>query len=198
MPDVRSATDADLPAVGRALAAAFDGDPIWGWLAPDPTRWSVRAPGWFEADATVQRHGHGEVLVDDEVRGAAIWSPPKRWKPTVAETAKVVPQSVRLFRSRTVRALRVLAALEKIHPREPHWYLAFIGTDPRHQGHGIGGRLISAITDRCDAEGLPAYLESSRESTVPFYRRHGFEVTEPIRLLGTGPTMYPMWREPKG
>lgn len=198
MPSVRPATLADLPALGHALAAAFDGDPVWGFLAPDAARWMQRSPGWFRAEAKLKIQGHGEVVVDDQVRGAAIWAPPKTWKATLADTARVTPPSVRLFRGRTVRALQTLAALEEIHPREPHWYLAFLGTDPTHQGHGIGGSLITVITERCDTEGLPAYLESSKESNIAFYRRHGFEVTEPVVLPGDGPTMYPMWREPRG
>lgn len=198
MPEVRTAATADIPDVGAALAAAFDDDPVWGFLAPDASHWAERAAAWFRAEAKLKLAGHGEVLVDDQVRGAALWAPPKTWKATLGETAKVAPASLRLFRGRTIRALQTQTALERIHPREPHWYLAFLGTDPRHQGHGIGSALITSVTDRCDAEGMPAYLESSKESNIAFYARHGFVATDPIALPGGGPTMYPMWREPKG
>ena len=43
MPEVRPATPADLPAVGRALAATFDGDPVWSHLASPKADWSTRA-----------------------------------------------------------------------------------------------------------------------------------------------------------
>ncbi|MCB1038392.1 MAG: GNAT family N-acetyltransferase, partial [Acidimicrobiales bacterium] len=89
-------------------------------------------------------------------------------------------------------------SIEKAHPKEPpHWYLALIGTDPAHQGEGVGGALIGAITQRCDAEGLGAYLESSKEQNVPYYARHGFDVVAEIRMED-GPTMWRMWRDPKG
>ena len=38
--------------------------------------------------------------------------------------------------------------------------------------------MISPILERCDHDGLPAYLESSKEKNIPFYRRHGFEVLD--------------------
>jgi GNAT superfamily N-acetyltransferase len=198
VPDVRSATEADLPAVGRALAAAFDGDPVWSFLASPRAPWTPRASAWFEAEARCRLKGHGEVLVDDDVRGAAIWAAPKHWKGTTSEAVAIAVPSARLFRSRMIRAMRNLSLMERNHPKDPeHWYLAILGTDPAHQGSGVGSALIRQITDRCDAEGLGAYLESSKESNVPFYARHGFAVRQEIRM-GDGPRMWLMWRDPQG
>ena len=91
----------------------------------------------------------------------------------------------------------VLTAMEAAHPTEPeHWYLAILGTDPKHQGQGIGSALIKAVTDRCDEQGMAAYLESSKPENVPFYARHGFEVTEEKTFDG-GPSVWLMWRDPQ-
>lgn len=198
MPEIRPATEADLPAIGRSLAAAFDGDPVWSWLASAKADWPRDAARWFEADARVQLRGHGEVLVDDDVRGAAIWAPPGHWRGTVREALAVAIPSLRLFRSGLPRAVRDLAAMERRHPVEPpHWYLAILGTDPAHQGTGVGSALIHAVTDRCDEQGLGTYLESSKERNVPFYARHGFEVRDEVRLMPDAPPIWLMWREPR-
>ena len=198
VPVVRSATEADLPAIGRTLAAAFATDPIWQWLASPRVDWDRRAGAWFSAEARMQLRNHGEVLVDDEVRGAAIWAPPKRWRSSTKQGVALAIPSLRLFGRGLPRAIRMIEAVEGAHPVDPpHWYLAILGTDPSHQGSGVGSALIAAVTDRCDAEGLPAYLESSKEQNVPFYVRHGFEVQATMEPAGA-PTMWRMWREPQG
>ncbi len=48
------------------------------------------------------------------------------------------------------------------------------------QGKGVGGALMRPVLEHCDAEGIPCYLESSKERNLPFYRRHGFEVVEEL------------------
>lgn len=88
-----------------------------------------------------------------------------------------------------------LGKMEKVHPSEPHWYLAVLGTDPQYQGKGVGSALMAPVLQKCDAEGVPAYLESSKESNVPFYQRHGFEVKGEVNVKN-GPTLWPMWRDP--
>lgn len=196
MPTVRPATLDDLPRVGTALAAAFADDPVWSWMTSPAARWSDRAAAWFSTEAALQLRGRGEVLVDHELRGAAIWSPPGRWKASPREAVALAWPSLRLFRSRTPRALRTLGLMEAQHPTPPHWYLATLGTDPVHQGHGIGSALVQAITERCDTKGLPAYLESSKEQNVAFYERHGFQVAKKLELPG-GPPNWLMWREPQ-
>ena len=79
---------------------------------------------------------------------------------------------------------------------EPHWYLAILGTDPPHQGKGVGGALLAPVLTRCDTEGTGAYLESSKPDNVPYYERFGFRVSGQIDMPD-GPTMWPMWRDPQ-
>jgi len=196
VPTVRHATPADLPAIGRALAAAFEDDPVWMWVAGPRADWSTRAAAWFATEARLKMAGPSEVLVDDEVHGIAIWAPPKHWRNSVLDGLRILLPSLRLFRSRLPRGLVMVHRVEKLHPREPHWYLALLGTDPDHQGKGIGGALIEEVTRRCDEQGLGAYLESSKEQNVPYYARFGFVVQGEIHVTD-GPTMWRMWREPK-
>ncbi len=71
-----------------------------------------------------------------------------------------------------------------------------VGVEPERQGRGVGSALLREVLTQCDAEGLPAYLESSNERNLTLYRRHGFEVIEELRLGRSGPLLWLMWREP--
>jgi len=93
----------------------------------------------------------------------------------------------------------VLATAEQVgaaHPTEPHWYLPFIGVDPSAQNEGLGRALMLHALARCDADGLPAYLESSNPRNISLYERHGFEATGQIQN-GAMPVVTPMWRHPR-
>ena len=35
---------------------------------------------------------------------------------------------------------------------------------------------MQPVLERCDADGIPAYLESTKERNVGFYEQHGFAV----------------------
>jgi ribosomal protein S18 acetylase RimI-like enzyme len=92
---------------------------------------------------------------------------------------------------------RGLLEVQRNHPADPpHWYLAVLGTDPSAQGRGLGSATLAPVLERCDADGVGAYLESSKERNIDFYARHGFRVTAELRLP-RGPSVWPMWREPQ-
>jgi ribosomal protein S18 acetylase RimI-like enzyme len=102
---------------------------------------------------------------------------------------------LRVLRRSVRRAQMLEHAIHAARPRGPHWYLATLGTDPGHQGCGVGSSLIDPVLRRADASALPAYLESSKEENIPFYQRHGFRVTQELTVPG-GPTLWSMQRDP--
>jgi hypothetical protein len=54
---------------------------------------------------------------------------------------------------------------------------------------------MTRVLDQCDTEGLPAYLETQKESNLAFYGRYGFEVADEIRLPNCPPA-WTMMRQP--
>jgi GNAT superfamily N-acetyltransferase len=95
------------------------------------------------------------------------------------------------------RGMRVGNAVRRQHPHDPpHWYLAMLGTHPSHQGKGLASGLLTPVLYECDAEGIPAYLESSKEANIPFYERHGFRVQHLLKVPEGCPPIWAMWRDP--
>jgi len=192
---VREATKADDKKIADVLARSFWDDPVVSWLVGPPRMRYARQKIFFKTE-TVSVRKRGLVLTTDDTAGAALWLPPKKWKTPWADVLLHTPSMIRAFGTRIPAALPLLTKLEKMHPTEPHWYLAVVGTDPVRQGLGVGGALINHVLDRCDEEGLGAYLESSKATNVPYYERFGFKVTDEITVDG-GPTLWGMWRDPR-
>jgi ribosomal protein S18 acetylase RimI-like enzyme len=198
-PTVRPFARADLTATVATLARAFDDDPVMAWIFPDEGMRRRRLPGFFAATlrGTSLRYEGTEVAVrGGQVLGAAIWLAPGTWRPPLWRQLAALPGLVFRLRSRLPVASVTYGALVRLHPERPHWYLSGIGTDPPAQGTGVGGDLLRSRLARCDADRLPAYLESSKERNVPFYERHGFRVTGEVTIPGGGPTLWLMWRNP--
>jgi GNAT superfamily N-acetyltransferase len=196
---VRPATEADRPEIIGVLARAFYDDPIMSWLCPDDSRrlrQLERLFGFF--DDKVWR-GHDLAFTTGRLAGAAIWLPPDAWHLGPLQQIRMLPGMVRRAGLSTFgRLFRTLNLMESEHPREHHYYLPIIGVDPAWQGRGLGTALLRAMTERCDREGMPAYLEASSPRSRVCYERSGFEATGELTPPPDGPPLWPMWRKPVG
>ena len=197
--DVRPARRSDVPALARALGRAFYDDPVMTWMQPDAGRRSAALAGFF--GAMTRYHflsgGGAEVATSESgIGAAALWDPPGRWHHSSREQVAMLPAVIRAFRGHLGAGRALTEAMQAIHPEEPHWYLAIIGSDPTVRGSGCGHALMRSRLDRCDAEHAPAYLESSNPDNIAYYNRFGFEVTGEI-VMPDGPTLWPMWRQPR-
>jgi ribosomal protein S18 acetylase RimI-like enzyme len=193
---VREARAEEAPELARRLCDAFRDDPMQRWLFPGDAAYERRGLANFEL--VLRRTLEvGLVHTTPGLAGAALWLPPGRDLLDAPGGALFGWRSALALRGAIVRGARFFAALARHHPREPHWYLPVLGTAPEHQGRGVASSLLRALLARSDAEGLPAYLESSKERNLAFYRRHGFEVVGTLRADGGGPTVWPMLRAPR-
>jgi ribosomal protein S18 acetylase RimI-like enzyme len=69
--------------------------------------------------------------------------------------------------------------------------------DPRHQGKGLARRLLKAMFERLDREGLPCFLETESTTNVAIYKKYGFAVVEEGKIPGTEVPHWAMLREPQ-
>lgn len=194
---VRLATGQEWRPLGDLLGAAFQDDPVWEWVVPDPSRRARHLGTAFGHLIRDRVHG-GTVWTTDDLAGAAMWAEPGRWKSSPSEMVRTTLPLARAIGLRLAKSrIDALTTMERHHPTEPHWYLGILGADPDRRGQGIGSTLMAPMVERCDREGMPAFLESSKEQNLPFYHRFGFEVTDELRIAPDCPPMWSMWRTPR-
>lgn len=194
--ELHEASNGDRPALECALAAAFMDDPVAEWATPRGGLRQRTLRRFFGA-LLKAKLPDGFVYTDSERRGAALWAPPGAWRTTAIQGLRIATAFADPRQwARGPLVARGLLYAERLHPQAPaHFYLATLGVTPEAQGRGLGSRLLQPVLEVCDADGVPAYLESSKESNIAFYSRHGFRVTREI-ALPRGPTIFAMWREP--
>lgn len=193
--DDRAATTSDLPAVVATLQSAFFADPVWGaWAFPDEeTRAAPLArllSAWAEPPVP-----HGWVRMTPRAEAVAVWIPPRVPEMTAAEEAAFETLTAELFGSRAGELAALFAQFEGTHPDEPHYYLSLWATHRDHAGHGLGTALMEQCLARIDAEGMPAYLESTHPRNLARYEALGFRPRAEFGPPG-GPVITTMWREP--
>jgi GNAT superfamily N-acetyltransferase len=188
----RPATAEDLPHLAQTLAAAFLDDPVLTWCYPDPALRSEILPRFFAVIGEVTLADGGIYTTDDVVAGA-VWVHPG----VDTEGDRLVSRLEEISAEYAPRLLQLLELIDGVHPSETHHYLFVLGTRPRWQSRGIGSALMAPVLEICDQDGTPAYLEASSERNKRLYLRHGFEVTQELRLP-EGPPLWCMWRAPAG
>lgn len=194
-PAVRRARPGDRDAMAATLARAFEDDPVMEWFFPDPAVRERRMERMFRLRVG-SLLGQDETYTTDGHLGAAVWAQPGRWEMAPLAGLLLTLRMLPLTRGRTPLLARGWKMIDAQHPPTPHYYLAILGTEPDAQGRGVGSALLAPVLDDCDRNEIPAYLESSKESNLAFYGRHGFRVTGEMDLP-EGPHVWLMWRDPR-
>ena len=197
-PEVRRARRAEHAPAAEVLAQAFGGDPVMSWMIGADRDTVERLRHFFRHLLSMELE-HSDHLVDvaGDGQAVALWHEVDQWQASPGRLLKMVPAAIRTFGRRLPVALRTSTMIEKVHPEEPHRHLAYIGVHPSSQGRGMGGSLLAAMTEECDAQGLGAYLESSNRLNDALYHRYGFESRGRITLPNGAPELIAMWRAPR-
>jgi GNAT superfamily N-acetyltransferase len=190
----RAATWADADPLAATMARAFHDDPLICFILKDAATRAEKMPRLFKLLFKLGLP-HGACDVTEGYEAAALWRPPNEWEIPWWQYITNGVEFLGIFGLGGARHVTsIMDVIEKRHPHEPHWYLQAIGTDTAKQGKGFGGVVIRRGLAKADAAGMPAYLESSKQTNVPIYQSFGFEVTGEI-TLPNGPTLWPMWRK---
>jgi hypothetical protein len=192
---VRKATLADVPRLALALASAFQDDPVIAWVFPDEKRRRRVLPAFMEFRLRRLAFPHDQVWMSGDRAAAAVWIPPPgtgqepHW-----QRLRLLPPLVRFLGLRTVSVLGGSTAWRSGIRMIRRTGICSSWVPSGRRDEGWARPCWRTCSPRVDAEGMPAYLESSNERNLALYGRHGFKVTAEVVIPG-GPRIWPMSRE---
>jgi GNAT superfamily N-acetyltransferase len=188
---VRRATSEDLRGLTATLTAAFANDPVWSWAFPDQ---HGLAAWWRLLIGSALRYRW--VWTIDDYAAVSVWIPPGAVELTEDEAAQVEPMLNDLAGARAGEIIELVERFDVTHPAEPaHYYLSLLGTHPSHRGKGLGMALLAHNLVTIDAEGMPAYLESTNGANDKRYESQGFRRVGSFLRPDKQVTISTMWRD---
>ena len=141
-------------------------------------------------------------MTSSKLEGVAIWMHSSRrekrffWR---ILTSGAIWQAIQIG----IKPLRKMSAYDRYIDNKhkelapfPHWYLAVLAVDPKHQGKGYGSLLLNNMLARIDREGLPCYVETEGEKNVSMYQHFGFKVVDNFVVPNTTDRLVAMLRQP--
>jgi GNAT superfamily N-acetyltransferase len=192
--EARVAAAADLETVTGTITFAFAEDPLWGpAMANARDRHDHRADLWRGSLAGAMRYPW--TWLTEGGGAVSVWIPPSGTE----MSAEQEERWLELIRERLGPGaddfLDTLDRFAAAHPQgEPHYYLSLLGTHPDHRGRGLGVALQADNVARVDAEGMPAYLESTDHGNDHRYASVGFEPFGSFVTPYRGHVVNTMWR----
>jgi len=194
------AQPSDASVIGRVTASAFRDDPFNSWLFQGDSLRSYLFELYAQyvyIPAGICHLATADASTDNVV-GATMWIRSEDRRNLGLWPMLKLALRVLLTRgpSLLIRLMRVDAAMQRYHPKQPHLYLYTIGVLDSARGTGKGKLLLNDVLNDCDENSVPAYLESSNPANHDYYASFGFKTLEVIYPLKNSPPLELMWREP--
>jgi ribosomal protein S18 acetylase RimI-like enzyme len=183
-----------VPLALRTMAEGMRDDPALAWLFPDERTRTQRVERLFHLASRL--YPDAEIYATEDLTAAAFWIRPRRFHVPPGRQVRLLWPTIKALGG--IAGMRMSSAVDASHPKEPdHYYLLILAATPGHRGRGLGSQLMQPVLERCDQDGVAAYLESANPRNQAFYVRLGFEARQEIRPPGGCPSLTGMWRDPR-
>jgi len=191
------ATEADYDAAVETIVQAFDADPLWSWMFPDPARRAEQHTTIFGLYVKSALPNKSVWMSDERGSAVAVFTPPGERELTESAEASLKPFLIETLGAHAPAALETLERFAAAVPEgRPFYYLSLLGTRSDSRGRSIGMGLLAELVARADRDGQPTYLESSNPANNPRYERLGFEGQSHFSTPDDLHTVTTMWRDP--
>lgn len=178
-----------IAAAGRALALAFEHDPLFRYFFPAAeTRRQLIQPV-FELQIRQGLLWGGTFATSAQLEGIIIRLPSEKieldpWSMLRTGAAGLLLRIRPGTLAGMVMLERALSALRKRNAPKKFAYIALLGVQPAFQGQGHGGRLLRTLVAGLDEAQQACYLETENERNVSLYQSFGFRLAEKTELPG--------------
>lgn len=122
-------------------------------------------------------HLFGDIYLSEDRNACLLFTIPERKITNLKSAwydAKLIFSCIGLCNISKV--LKREAAIKKLHPPKPFYYLWFIGVRQEEQGKNIGTALLLDFLEKARSDHHPVYLETSIERNLPWYQKYGFTI----------------------
>ena len=182
---MKKATKKDRKLVIEILTNSFDENQSVNYIvkADHKRKQRIKALMAYSFDICSQ---FGEVYLNEQKTGCALIMYPHKKKTTLKAIwldLMLVINSIGI--SRAGKAMTRETQIKSRYPKEPFYYLWFIGIDRSAQHQGEGSRLLSEVIKDAEEQNLPILLETSTLKNIPWYNRFNFEVYDKIEFTYT-------------
>jgi GNAT superfamily N-acetyltransferase len=191
----------------EAIAEAFQGSELYGWIAGHEPDSALFVKKIFDYRVRLgSAYGETDLALEDgAVIGAAVWTPPAGPKGAAAaawalKELGTMEEAVSGFSEETKRrwlgffSLFLGARDQAIS--QPYWALAPIAVRSRRQGLKVASKLVRPRLSRMDREGVPCFLGAQEALSRDIYLHYGFEIVREDEILDSGQRSWSMVRRP--
>jgi len=179
---MRKATKLDRDIVVKILAESFDENQSVNYIVKSDQKRQQRIKALMSYSFDVCSL-FGEVYLNEEKTGCALIMYPHKKKTTLKTIwldLKLVVNSIGI--SRAGKAMSRESQIKSRYPKEPFFYLWFIGINKSAQHQGEGSKLLSEVIKEAEKQSLPILLETSTLKNIPWYTRFNFEIYDEIEF----------------
>ena len=190
---IYNATTEDFSTIMHILNAAFDNEPFFHWLNPDPEKRAKQKDGFLQLHAQhALAQGAAQIAAIPELGPVAvhITFPGNTLD---SEGFKDIEGMTDEYIERFNLAGERLG--EYYPPVARFEHLALMSVLPQAHSYGIGSTLLAHRLAELDKQGVPSYLEAvNRRVAGGICARYGFQpIGDPINL-DNETMLFPMWR----
>jgi ribosomal protein S18 acetylase RimI-like enzyme len=181
--------------VAIVLADAFEHDPMQAWLFPNGERRRQRLRRFYERDLAVRLEGSTTTCLLGTAAVACWQAPGGAGTLPLRSALRLAPCFWSVAAHHPLAGPRLLAAVLRQRPDEPHWYLSHLAVRPGDRRRGFGRTLLQWGIERADEDGVGTYLETANPDNLPFYRSAGYAQVGLVRV-DDAPSVWALWRGP--